>query len=173
MLWRRLQNVLRTSWRCPEDVFKRRLENVLKTSSEDVWLRWTYSYWLRRLEDVLKTLYEGETKDVFKSCSRRLDQDECLLGGKSWCVSNCTLKNTLSDLVAREMNLFRAVHFQEIAGYKAFFHVRVFAFRYLNYIQKTITLKSWILLIQHPISLFFVGFFGLLKQICVFKYVLI
>ena len=63
-----LQDVLKTSWRCLEDVFARRLENVLKTygqdeyigldqdvlktSSEDVRLRRTYSSWSRRLEDV-------------------------------------------------------------------------------------------------------------------------
>ena len=62
------QDVLKTSWRCLEDVFARRLENVLKTSwrrmaktnilvltktsSEDVRLRRTYSSWSRRLEDV-------------------------------------------------------------------------------------------------------------------------
>ena len=32
MSWRRLQNVLKTSWRCRKDVFARRLEDVLKTS---------------------------------------------------------------------------------------------------------------------------------------------
>ena len=36
-------------------------------------------------------------------------------------MSNGTLKNTLNDLVARELNSFKAVHFQEIAGWKAFF----------------------------------------------------
>ena len=55
----------------------RRLENVLKTSSEDERLRRTYSSWWRRL---LKT----KTKDIFKSSSRRLHQDECLLG----CILN-------------------------------------------------------------------------------------
>ena len=60
--------VLKTSWRCLEDVFARRLEDVLKTysqdeyigldqdvlktSSEDVRLRRTYSSWSRHLEDV-------------------------------------------------------------------------------------------------------------------------
>ena len=99
---RRLEDVLKTSWRCLEDVLKtscvlkmcwRRLENVLKTygqdeyigldqdvlktSSEDVRLRRTYSSWSRRLEDVLKTSSEDEDErrlqDVFKmSSSRRM-----------------------------------------------------------------------------------------------------
>ena len=79
--WRRLEDVLKTSWRRLEDIWPRRiywswprrLEDVLKTSSEDVRLRRTYSSWSRRL---LKT----KTKDVFKTSSRRLHQDECLLG---------------------------------------------------------------------------------------------
>ena len=57
-------------------------------------------------------------------------------------MSNDTLKNALKDLVARELNSFKAVHFQGIAGCKAFFHVRAFAFRYLKYIKKFITLKN-------------------------------
>ena len=68
MSWRRLENVLKTSSRCLEDVFARRLEDVLKTydqdeyigldqdvlktSSEDLCVRWIYSSWSRRLEDV-------------------------------------------------------------------------------------------------------------------------
>ena len=78
--WRRLQNVLKTSWRRLEDIWPRqiywswprRLEDVLKTSSENVRLRRTYSYW----SSLLKTM----TKDVFKTSSRRLHQDQCLLG---------------------------------------------------------------------------------------------
>ena len=68
---KRLQNVLKISWRRFEDVLRiswRRLQNVLKTygqdeyigldqdvlktSSEDVRLRRTYSSWSRHLEDV-------------------------------------------------------------------------------------------------------------------------
>ena len=58
-----LQDVLKTSWRCLEDVFQdvlktfwRRLQNVLKTSWQDVlktfWRRINWS-WPRRLEDAL------------------------------------------------------------------------------------------------------------------------
>ena len=71
--WKRLEDVLKTSWKRLEDVLKTYGQDeyigldqdVLKTSSEDVRLRRTYSSWSRRLED------EDE---------RRLHQDECLLG---------------------------------------------------------------------------------------------
>ena len=85
---RRLENVSKTSW---QDVLKtswRRLEkvlktygqdehigldqDVLKTSSEDVRLRRTYSSWSRRLEDVFR-------RQRRKTPSRHLRQGECLL----------------------------------------------------------------------------------------------
>ena len=89
--WRCLEDLLKTSWRCFEDVFARRLEdvlktyghdeyigldqNVLKTSSEDVWLRWIYSSWWRRLENVLEMSSEDEDErrlqNVFKTPSSR------------------------------------------------------------------------------------------------------
>ena len=65
----RLEDVLA---RCLEDVLKtsgKRLENVLKTSSEDVWLTRIYSSWSRRLEGGWKTSSEDEDErrlqDVF------------------------------------------------------------------------------------------------------------
>ena len=83
-------------------------------------------------------------------------------------MTNDTLKNTLNNLVARELNSFKAGHFQEIAGRKAFFRVRAFVFRYLKYIKKVVILKNWL-----PLILFFLlgGFFCLLKadlcfQVC-------
>ena len=86
--WRRLEDVFKTSWRYLEYVLKtswRRLEyvlktygqdkhtgldqDVLKTSSEDVRLRRTYSSWSARLEDE----NERRLQDVFKmSSSRRM-----------------------------------------------------------------------------------------------------
>ena len=45
--WRRLEDGLKTSWQA-----WRCYQNVLKTSSEDVTLRRTYSSWSRRLQDV-------------------------------------------------------------------------------------------------------------------------
>ena len=94
MSWRHFKDVFKTSWRCLEDALKRfwrhlkdiwprqiywswprLLEDVLKTSSEDVRLRRTYSSWSRRLEDVFKTSSEGEDErrlqDVFKTSSSR------------------------------------------------------------------------------------------------------
>ena len=58
--WRRLEDVLKTSWKRFEDVLKTYSQDeyigldqdVLKTSSEDVRLRRTYSSWSRRLQDV-------------------------------------------------------------------------------------------------------------------------
>ena len=88
--WWRLQNLLKTSWRCLEDIFARCLEDVLKTysqdeyigldqdvlktSSEDVRLRRTYWSWSRRLEDVLKTSSEDvRLRRTYSSWSRRLE----------------------------------------------------------------------------------------------------
>ena len=111
--WIRFEGVLKmswsrfckTSWKCLENLLKTYgrgkyiglNQNVLKTSSEDVWLREIYSSWSRYLEDVLKTSSEDEwlmeiysswsrhLEDVLNTCSegkdeRRLHQDECLLG---------------------------------------------------------------------------------------------
>ena len=67
----------KTSWRCLEDFFARRLEDVWLRriySSEDVWVRRIYSSWSRRLEDVF-------WRQRQKMSSRRLHQDECSLGG--------------------------------------------------------------------------------------------
>ena len=81
-----LQDVLKTSWRCLEDVFQdvlktfwRRLQNVLKTSwrcLEDV----LKTSW-RRLEDVLKTFLQ----DVLKTSWRRIAKTNILVLTKtSW-----------------------------------------------------------------------------------------
>ena len=62
--WRYLQNVFKTSSKRLEDVYKYiRLEDVLKKSSGDVWLRWMHTSWLWRR--LLKT----KTYDVFKTYS--------------------------------------------------------------------------------------------------------
>ena len=80
-----LQDVLKTSWKRLEYVLKTFGQDeyigfdqdVLKTSSEVVSLRRTYSSWSRRLEDIFKTSSEDEDerrlKDVLKtSLSRRM-----------------------------------------------------------------------------------------------------
>ena len=85
-----LQDVLKRSWKLLEDVWKtngqdgyigidqpRRLEGVLKASSEDVSLRRTYSSLSRPLEDSFKTSSEDKDErrlqDFFKrSSSRRM-----------------------------------------------------------------------------------------------------
>ena len=74
-----LKTICKTSWRCLEDAFARRLEDilkldqdVLKTSSEDVWLRQIYLSWLRRLEDAF---WRQKRK---MSSSRRMFAGKCL-----------------------------------------------------------------------------------------------
>ena len=66
--------------------------------------------------------------------------------------------------------VFRKLQTEKLFSCKAF-SWKAFVFKYLNYIKKVIILKNWIILIQHPISLFFGGFFFLLKadlcfQVC-------
>ena len=106
--WRYL---CKTSWRCLENVFARRLEAVLKRSwrcledalnlswkrFEDVWKTYGQDEYIGLDQDVfwrhmtkanifvlIKTswrrLLKTKTKDVFKTSSWRLHQDECLMG---------------------------------------------------------------------------------------------
>ena len=59
--WRRLENVLKTSWSCLEDVFARRLEDVLKTfwrRLEDVLKTYDQDEYIDLDQDVLKTSSE-------------------------------------------------------------------------------------------------------------------
>ena len=91
--WRHLESVLKASWKRFEDVLKTYDQDdyigfdqdvlktsVLKTSSEDVWVRRIYSSWSRRLEASWRRFLKTKTKNVFKTFSRRLHQDGCLLG---------------------------------------------------------------------------------------------
>ena len=82
----RLENVLKTSWSCPEDVLKtslRCLEDVLKT----FW-RYLEEVFARRLEDVLKTSWQ----DVSKTFWKRLE--DVWLRRVYWSWSRC-LQNVL------------------------------------------------------------------------------
>ena len=87
-----LQDVLKMSWRRLEDIWPRRiywswprrLEDVLKTSSGDLWLRRKYSSWSRLLEDFF-------WRRRRKASSRRLYQDECLLGPCLSTVIGCNI----------------------------------------------------------------------------------
>ena len=90
--WRRLENVLKTPWRRLEDVLKtswKRFEDVLKTYSQDEYIGLDQDVFWRRKAKVnifvlIKTswrcLLKTKTKDVFKTSSRLLHQDKCLLG---------------------------------------------------------------------------------------------
>ena len=55
--WTRLEDVLKTSWKdilktYSQDKYFALDQEVLKTSSEDAWLRQIYLSWSRRLQDV-------------------------------------------------------------------------------------------------------------------------
>ena len=56
---RRLENILKTTWRCLEDAFARRLEDVLKT----FWRRLRKTSW-RRLGNVFKTSWRRIAKAI-------------------------------------------------------------------------------------------------------------
>ena len=68
VLARHLQDILKTSWRCLEHVFARRLEGVLKTT----WRRLCKTSWIR-LEDVWLTriylFWSRHLEDVLKTAS--------------------------------------------------------------------------------------------------------
>ena len=123
----RLQNLLKmssrrickTSWRRFEDVLKmpwRGLENVLKTSWRHLWRRMdktnilvlTKTSWRRMINKnifVLKTswrrLLKAKPKDVFKASSRRLHQNECLLG-IAFVQTNCLYINRITRKVEED-----------------------------------------------------------------------
>ena len=115
-----LQNVFKTSWRFLEDIFARRLEDFLRTiwrCLEDIWPRWIYSPWSRRLEDLLETSCKDVwLRQLFSPWSRRLEdifwrrrrkrsstdpyQDQYLLGLNDWwecflCILTITIQVTI------------------------------------------------------------------------------
>ena len=61
--WKRLEDVLKTSWR---RTVKMNILILTKTSSEDVRLSRTYSSWSRSLEDVFKRSSEDEDERRFQ-----------------------------------------------------------------------------------------------------------
>ena len=73
----RLENILKTSWRCLEYVFVRRLEYILKTP----WRRFSKTSW-KCLEDVLKTSkrrLEDVLQDVLTTSWRRMTKMNILV----------------------------------------------------------------------------------------------
>ena len=61
--FRRFKNILKTSWQGVLKTYGQGEyigpdQDVLKTSSEDIWLRQIYSSLSKRLEDILETSYE-------------------------------------------------------------------------------------------------------------------
>ena len=89
------------------------LQDVLKTSSEDVWVRRIYSSWSRRLQDVLKT--SSEDKD-----ERRL-QDVFIKTNVCWeiwlkseaALQRCSYKNVFWKYTSNlQENIHAEVWFQ-------------------------------------------------------------
>ena len=76
MSWRRLEDVLKMSWRRFCKTSWRRLENALKTS----WRRMAKTNILVLNKTSWRRPLKAKTKDVFKTFSRHLHQNECLLG---------------------------------------------------------------------------------------------
>ena len=174
MSWRRVENVLKTFW---QDVLKtswRRLENILKTS----WRRMdktnilvlTKTSW-RCLEDVFwrrmiskdifvfikswRCLLKTKTKDVFKTCSRCLHQDECLLGCVNYMLSRGKLvPQTIYVKLCKDqpIDVFMTYIFQSFKGirenfavkiwwnFTCFFKNSIFPYRFMARVAKTIWL---------------------------------
>ena len=123
MSWRRLEKVLKMSWRRLENILKhlgdvlkmswRHLENLwkmswrrmtktnilvlIKTSSEDVWVRRIYSSWSRRLENIF-------WRRRRKTSSRRLHQDECLMGNMSCSIYHYDLHTKHFPIIKIQFN---------------------------------------------------------------------
>ena len=73
---RRLQDIFKTFSRCLQDVLQKLLQNIFKTSCQDVFKTFTSS---RYLQDVFKTfwrraqdIFKTSCKDVFRTFSRRI-----------------------------------------------------------------------------------------------------
>ena len=96
--WRRFEKRT-TFWRCLEEVSAKHLQDVLARSLEDVlntsWRRLLKTCdngeYIRLDQDVLKTSWRRplkmKTKGVFKMSSRRLHQNEFLLGRNKWTIN--------------------------------------------------------------------------------------
>ena len=116
--WRCLKDVLKKSWKCLEDVLARRLENVLKVVFKTSWSRRIYWFWLRRLERLMteanlfvlmktswKRFLKTKTKDVFKTSSRRLHEDEYLLGyNNTSLIKSDQIVSNVDDLCSMLIN---------------------------------------------------------------------
>ena len=108
--WRRLEDTWKRSWRRFEDVLKmswRRLEDALKTYSQDKYIGLDQDVlWRRKAKAnifvLIKTSWR-RLEDVFwrrrrKASSRRLHQDECLLGLVFICTFCVFPWNTLAGV---------------------------------------------------------------------------
>ena len=126
MSWRRS---CKTSWRY--------LEDVLKTSFEDVWARQVYSIWSRHFEDVLKTSSEDEDErrllDVF------VKTNICWIGFKILCMIGYHLSKFIP---AGNFNLFSCCF---ISLFSCFHFIKINRFSIRNdyFLQFILTWSSW------------------------------
>ena len=137
-----LLDVLKMSWRRPEDVFKtswRRLEDVLKTCQKrlkDI-LKTSWKLFTRRLEDVLKTFYKTSwrrlediwSRLIYWSRSRRPKNVSTMSSGEVWVRQiysswsrRCLLKTKTKDVFKTSA---RCIPQNEcLLGYFTFLHNR-------------------------------------------------
>ena len=97
--WRLFEDVLKTSWRCLEDVLKTYGQDEYIVLDQDVFWRHMIN---KNIFVFIKTswrrLLKMKTKDVFKTASRRVHQDECLRGRHQKGVSDVLLMFLFSTL---------------------------------------------------------------------------
>ena len=117
----------------------RRLDDVLKTSSEDVRLSRTYSSWSRRLEDVFKTSSRGLQQDEHE---RRL-QDVFIKMNVCWVVHRTKRLSSL-NLPVQSLKKRDNRHYLHHQRHADVFIVKL---KYLSKLVLVIVVALWNLLL--------------------------
>ena len=132
MSWRHLEDVFKTSLKRLEDLlkaflqdvlkrFSKRLQNVLKTSWQDEYIGLDQDVFWRGKAKVnifvfIKTswrrLLKTKTKDVFKTSSRRLHQDEYFQGSFQYYQKPCPPTSNKLITCSLLYSLFAAATFK-------------------------------------------------------------
>ena len=113
LAWR-LEDVLKMFWRRLGKTSWRRLKDVLKTSwrrLEDIWPRQLYRSWSRCLQDIFwRRMSKANIFVLMKMSSRRLHQDKCLLGifrNSTGQENNALFSNIVLDISHLNRRLIR------------------------------------------------------------------
>ena len=113
LAWR-LEDVLKMFWRRLGKTSWRRLKDVLKTSwrrLEDIWPRQLYRSWSRCLQDIFwRRMSKANIFVLMKTSSRRLHQDKCLLGifrNSTGQENNALFSNIVLDISHLNRRLIR------------------------------------------------------------------